>query len=140
MSKKSFSNSEGASWLSQKKTDAYQYNRDARSTQTIAELLQLEPETTVLANGAGEGGQGALLKKIYEFDCGDIEWGHRLVEHIKSLGVNIFRGTADEVRFSDGLFNIALSVFICICATGQIYYVLLLKWAAFCGELARCLF
>lgn len=122
-SKKSVFNPEGGSWRSLKKAAAYRYNYDERSAQTIAELPQREPGTTILEKGAGEGGRLSLFKKIFEFCCGGIEPSERVVEHIKPLGVNIVRGTADELRFSDNLFKTVISVFVCICATDQMFLV-----------------
>ena len=62
----------------------------------------------MLEIGCGEGGRLAYLKKNYNIECFGVEPSKKAVEKANSKGIEAKIGTADNLEFDDGSFDVVI--------------------------------
>lgn len=108
-----FLQGEGDAWL-QRNTGRADAHYEPQSDALLAEIAELEPQidsarqTNVLEIGCGDGRRLAWLKDHRKFECFGIEPSERAVEIARSRGIDVRRGTAEQLPFDDGSFDIVV--------------------------------
>jgi len=112
-----FISGEGDKWY--ERNEKALLNKDFSQDLVVKEIIDLIDENQndfglkndgvrLLEIGCGEGGRLAYLQKKYNIECFGVEPSKKAIEKANSKGIQVIIGTADNLEFDDGAFDIVV--------------------------------